>query len=567
MQFMTIRIYFLVLSALFIFEGQAARAQNKADRKLAKQLETDITYLASDELEGRCTSSAGELKAAEYIEKRYKQAKVGPYKGQYRYPFTFIYGKEVSPSTQIRIGNMAMRLKEDAFPLPFSASKHSSSDVLPDVMEQGNIWLIPLYADQDQADNPHFEWEKYMFDRSREAEKQGAAGVIFYDGFNGKYAPAFSPHLHSDYETLGIPVAFLKYSAYQKYIKPADAGNGTAISDRAGTGVPIDLNISINKAERTGNNIAAYIDNKASYTVILGAHYDHLGYGDDGNSLYANASSEHLVHHGADDNASGTAALLEMASRIKSKKLRHYNYLFVNFSGEELGLFGSKAFVKDQAIDSAHIAYMLNMDMVGRLNDSTHALTLGGVGTSPAWTRVVDLLNKDFKVAIDSSGVGPSDHTSFYNVGIPVLFVFTGTHKDYHKPSDKSELINYRGEVQVIRSIDKIASLLDKEHIKPVFTPTKQKSVGRTGFKVTLGIMPDYTFDNGGVRVDGVSDNRPAMKAGIKQGDIITQLGTNKITGMQTYMEALGKFKPGDKTEITVIRAGKEMSLPIELNK
>lgn len=178
---------------------------------------------------------------------------------------------------------------------------------------------------------------------------------------------------------MGIPVIFLSHSAYQKHI----------VASSAKGGIPVSLDVTISKTERTGNNIAAFIDNGAPYTVIIGAHYDHLGYGEDGNSLHANASKEHQVHHGADDNASGTAAVLQVASWVKNdKKTKHYNYLFLNFSGEELGLFGSKIFVKDQNIDSAHFAYMINMDMVGRLNDSTHALEVGGVGTSPSWAGV-----------------------------------------------------------------------------------------------------------------------------------------------------------------------------------
>jgi aminopeptidase YwaD len=208
---------------------------------------------------------------------------------------------------------------------------------------------------------------------------------------------------------------------------------------------------------------------------------------------------------------------------------------------------------------------MINMDMLGRLNDSTRALTIGGVGTSPSWAWVTTIAGEDFKVVIDSSGQGPSDHTSFYNVGIPVLFFFTGLHTDYHKPTDLADRINYNGEMDAIRCVQKVVARMDQDNIKPVFTPTRQMAMGRTKFKVTLGIMPDYTYSDGGVRVDGVTDNRPAMKAGVKQGDVITQLGPEKITGMQTYMEALGKFAPGDKTIVTVKREGKELQLPIEL--
>lgn len=552
---MGIRIFTLLLIAAAV--SDISYAQSKADRKVAKQLQEDISYLASDELEGRRTSTEGERKAADYIEKRYTTDKIPPYKSQYRYPFHFVYGKEVAPASQLTISSVNVPLNDEAYPLPFTANKHAYSEVLPDIMEQGSIWMIPLYTDQDQASDAHFEAEKFMYERAREAEKQGATGVLFYDNFDSKWPPSFNRH--SEYDPLAVPVVYLNHNAYQKYVKQNEQAQKTGIS--------IDMTTSINKAERTGTNLAAYLDNGARYTVIIGAHYDHLGFGEDGNSLFANAVKEHQIHHGADDNASGTAALLEVAKWVKNNKLRNYNYLFVNFSGEELGLYGSKAFVKDQNIDSSHVAYMINMDMVGRLNDSTHNLNLGGVGTSPAWADIVNLAGSDFKLTIDSSGVGPSDHTSFYYAGIPVLFFFTGSHKDYHKPSDIPEYINYNGEVQVINYVERVLSKFDEDHIKLAYTPTKQSSTGKTSFKVTLGIMPDYTYETGGVRVDGVSDNRPAAKAGIKQGDIIIKLGEFKINGMQSYMEALGKFAPGDKTNVTVSRGGKELSMPIELTK
>ncbi len=555
---MPIRILTLIFS-LFLFTLQpTAFAQKKASKKVAQELQADVAYLASDELEGRRTGSSGEHKAADYIEKRYIAEQIAPYKGQYRYPFHFIYGKEIGPGTQVLINGAAMKMDDEAFPLPFSANRHVTGDVLPDVMEQGNIWLLPLFTDQDQANNPHFEAEQTMFDRTKEAQKQGASAVVFYDSYGSKWEPVFNKH--SELEPAAIPVVYLTHNAYQKYVKQPDS--------TAQKGLAVDMTVAVNKVERTGTNLAAYIDNHARYTVILGAHYDHLGYGEDGNSLYANAGKEHQIHHGADDNASGTAAVLQMAKWVKknSKKLNHYNYLFLNFSGEELGLYGSKNFVKDQSIDSAHIAYMINMDMVGRLNDSTRYLELGGVGTSPAWADVV-AEGTDFKLKLDSSGVGPSDHTSFYNAGIPVLFFFTGQHMDYHKPSDKAELLNYPGEAMVLDYVKTVVSSMDKSGVKPAFTATKQAATGRRNYKVSLGIMPDYSFQEGGVRVDGVSDNRPAMRAGIKQGDIITRLGDTHINGMQSYMEALNKLSPGDKTQVTITRDGKELVLPVEMSK
>ncbi len=539
----------IITFATIIATGDCSFAQGKSDKKIIRQLKTDIEYLASDELEGRRTGTEGERKAAEYIEARYKKEKIAPYKNEYRIPFQFVYGKEINDNTQIRINGNVMKLKEEAFPLPFSAAttKPLHSEILPDVFEQGDIWLISLYGDKAEAEDAHFDWEKAVYDRAKEAKKQGATGVVFYDGYKAKYPPTFNQH--SDFETLDIPVAYLSFEAFEAYVRNRQEG------------VPVEMTINLKKREFTGNNIAAYINNMAPYTVIIGAHYDHLGHGDDGSSLYTGKDKK--IHNGADDNASGTAGLMEIASWVKKNKLRNYNYLFLNFSGEELGLLGSKAFVKDLGIDSNKVAYMINMDMVGRLNDSTHALTVGGIGTSPVWGQFITKTHKDFKITVDSSGVGPSDHTSFYNAGIPVLFFFTGLHTDYHKPSDDADKINYPGEASVLKYIYSIIELMDTRP-KPKFTPTKQSSVGKVRFKVTLGIMPDYSYqEENGIKVDGVVEDKPAIKAGIKAGDIITQLGDHKVNGMQSYMEALAKFKAGDTITVTVLRGGKPVKVKL----
>jgi hypothetical protein len=542
-------IKYLFLFVILLNFSQTSFAKNKSDKKVIKQLKENIEYLASDALEGRRTATIGEKKAADYLIAQYNKSKIAPYKGHYKHPFDFVYGKQIEPSSQLKIGNDFIKLNEGFFPLPFSSntSNKIKSEVLPDVFEHGSIWLISLYNDKDEANDAHFDYEKTMYEKAKNAKQQGAIGILFYDDFNAKYPPVFNRH--SEFDVLDIPIAFLTYNAFEKEVK------------NKSTGVTLEMNIAIEKPKKNGTNVAAYIDNKAPYTVIIGGHYDHLGYGEDGNSMYTGKDKQ--IHNGADDNASGTAGVIEIANRVKKNKLHHYNYLFVNFSGEELGLLGSKAFVKNEGIDSNKIAYMINMDMVGRLNDSTHALTIGGVGTSPVWGRFISKTNDEFKIVIDSSGVGPSDHTSFYYADIPVLFFFTGLHHDYHKPSDDADKINYYGEARVLNYVYNIIDEMDKMP-KPKFTKTKQAAVGKVRFKVTLGIMPDYSYaEENGIRVDGVSDDRPAMIAGIKAGDIITQLGNNKVNGMQSYMEALSKFNVGDKTEVTVLRDNKMLQLEL----
>ena len=320
---------------------------------------------------------------------------------------------------------------------------------------------------------------------------------------------------------------------------------------------------SVTKKTRMGTNVIAYIDNKALYTVILGAHFDHLGYGEDHNSMYAGTTP--MIHNGADDNASGTAALLELARLLKKEKKSPYNYLFIAFSGEELGLFGSKYFVEHPTIDLQKVNYMINMDMVGRLNDSTHNLTIGGIGTSPTWSSILSTQNPSFTIKIDSSGTGPSDHTSFYRKNIPVLFFFTGLHKDYHKPSDDFDKINYNGEAKIITFIQQIIKK-SWGRGKLIFTKTKEQAMdNKHTIRVSLGIMPDYTFSGEGIKADGVSDGKPAQKAGLQAGDVIIKVDEWKVTDMKSYMKILSeeKLHKGYTTTVTIKRNNEILTLPI----
>lgn len=312
---------------------------------------------------------------------------------------------------------------------------------------------------------------------------------------------------------------------------------------------------TINIPERKGMDVIGYLDNGAKHTIVIGAHYDHLGLGHDHNSLDANP--EDKIHNGADDNASGTAGVLELARYFASnKKKEAYNFLFMCFSGEELGLLGSKKWCDNPTIDLTSVNYMLNMDMIGRLNDSTKKLLVYGVGTSPTWVPLLDKQNSYFSIKKDSSGIGPSDQTSFYLKDIPVLHFFTGQHSDYHKPSDDIEKINLNGEKKVL---EYIVSLVEATEAMPklIFSKTAAPVSSNSSWKVTLGVMPDYAFEEQGMRIDGVTDGKPASKAGLITGDIVIELGSEKVNNMQDYMKALSKFKKGDKTKV-VIKRGKE---------
>lgn len=541
----------IVLSALIITFCIPAVAQNVSEKKVIKRLKKDIEYLASDELQGRRTGSEGERKAAEYIVEYYANHGIKPYNGNYLYPFKFIAGRSIDEHTLLKVDNRPIKIPEHGFPLSFSGNADVHDDVIPGVMEQGKIWMMPLFDDEEQANDPHFNWEKQAYEKAEDAARNGARGVLFYDEYNAKYPAIFNKK--TEYKPLSIPVAYLTYKGYVKFANPE--------IQEAIPNLHVWLDVLLKDKVLNGNNILGYVDNNAQYTVVIGAHYDHLGLGEDGNSLSADSKGQ--IHNGADDNASGSAALMQLADWIEETKLNNYNYLFIHFSAEELGLIGSKKIVEELGLSGDKIAYMINMDMIGRLNDSTHALTVGGIGTSPTWGNVVDVNSPDFKIVIDSSGVGPSDHSSFYHKEIPVLFFFTGTHSDYHKPSDDADKVNYEGEALIMHYIYDIIAKMELQP-KPEFTKTKQKEMGRVRFKVTLGIMPDYAYQEGGVRIDGVTDGRTADVAGLKAGDIVIKLGDVEILGMQSYMEALGAFDEGETTEVTFMRDGEKMTMPLK---
>lgn len=308
-----------------------------------------------------------------------------------------------------------------------------------------------------------------------------------------------------------------------------------------------------------GNNVIAFIDNKSANTIILGAHYDHLGWGLPAHSIYR---GEPAIHNGADDNASGVATIIELARTLKNSSFKTNNYLFIAFSGEELGLYGSKWFAEHPTLDLTTVDYMLNFDMVGRID--SNKLVVSGVGTSPSWNETMKRTTSSFHIKTTESGVGPSDHTSFYLKQIPVLHFFSGQHKDYHKPSDDETKINYNGIEQVVNYV---SALIGELNAKPKISFTKTKEDNNENapkFTVTLGVMPDYTFEGEGMRIDAVTDGKPASKAGLMDGDIVQQLGEIKITDMMSYMKALSQFKKGDAVKVKVKRGNEVLEKQVQ---
>lgn len=553
--------YRALLFLILLFTVQFSFSQKNKSPKLSKadkityiNLQTHISFLADDKLEGRRAGTNGEKLAAEYISKKFAEYGLQP-KGTdgFFQPFEIYDGKQINSATHFIINDYPLQAGKDFFPFPFSPNV--SIEALPAiaVQEADMPWFYDLKEGLEaNKNNPHFDLNEYIRSNAIKAKNRSASAIILYNTSALDDKLAFNPKDQS--EILDIPVLYVSKDAAKKYF-----------SDPLAT-LDIKLKIDIGEKKRTGRNVIGYLDNGAARTVVLGAHYDHLGYGEDGNSLLR--TSEKAIHNGADDNASGTAALMELARILKNLKQKSSNYLFIAFSGEELGLNGSKFFADNPTISLSSINYMINMDMVGRLSDSSNMVTIGGFGTSPLWSSVINPYDKKnpFSIRIDSSGRGPSDHTSFYNKDIPVLFFFTGLHGDYHKPSDDFDKINYTGEIKIINYISSIVQSPLTGNQKLAFTKTRdtQTTASMRSGGVTMGIMPDYTFAGAGVRCDGVTDGRPAQKAGLKAGDVIIQIGAFTISSMDSYMQTLGKFQKGDKVKVKFKRGNEVLETEVQ---
>jgi hypothetical protein len=544
----------LVIIVIFVILSASADAQriNKSDKMTLQNIKKHISYLADDMLEGRRAGSEGELKAIKYISTRFKDFGLEPKgtTGDYVQSFEITDGIDFEKGSHFIINQKHLKPFDDFFPYLYTGNTDlKETAISPSLSESGSTWFINIGEFLvENRDNPHFDLSKKIREEVLSAAANKARAVLLINTSDIKDDLVYDSKGKSD--NFPIPVIYLSHDATLKYLKDL-----TGLFD-------ISVTIKSQPKKRTASNVVGFINNSSDYTIVLGAHIDHLGFGEDGNSMLRNAPP--AIHNGADDNASGTAAMLELARLLSKSKIRSSNFMFIGFSGEELGLFGSKFFVENPTIPLSTVNYMINMDMIGRLNDSSNTVTIGGYGTSPNWNPILmTIKNTELKLKFDSSGTGPSDHTSFYRKDIPVLFFFTGLHTDYHRPSDDVDKINFMGTTFIVKYI---MSLIQKsqDHGKLVFSKTReQQSTTSARFTVSLGIMPDYTFSGSGVRIDGVSDGRPAKLAGIITGDILIKIAGIPITSVESYMQILSKFKKGDSVKVVFRRGADEKTVNI----
>ena len=554
--FTVIRTYrfwvLLVLLASFgVVSGQTT---------IKSALEQHITYLADDKLEGRATGSKGEALASDYIAKAFEAINLKPAgdNNTYLQAFDSHAGKALGTNNYIKAGETFDNIVE-TYPHPMSANGIVTGKIVgagfgiiaptldyndyTGIDVKGKIVIIKFSS--PDGTHPHSKYVDFNDERLKikSAVEQGATAVLFYNEDENYDVPT------QDYRRTitaeNIPVIIISKTVAAKLLSFKNE---------------ITISAELNPVVKTGHNVLGYIDNGAVNTIVIGAHYDHLGHGEIEGSLYRGAPA---IHNGADDNASGVALIIELAKKIATSDYKNNNYLFIAFSGEEMGLFGSKAFVASTLVNNYSINYMLNYDMVGRL-DTSKTIIINGVGSSTNWRLLQNIKIDDLKLKTTESGIGPSDQTSFYLKDIPVLHFFTGSHNDYHKPTDDANLINYEGIVDVLDfSYVLIDSLNSAGKIN--FTKTKEENNENTPrFKVTLGVIPDYAFAEKGMRIDGVTDGKPASVAGLKAGDIVIKLGEYDVVDMMGYMTALGKFSKGETTIVTIIRDKETLQLEVK---
>jgi aminopeptidase YwaD len=590
-----------ILAAILVLSISVVAQVNDTPEITVDELKGHIGYLASDELEGRKPGTAGIEKAAEYIVQQLEGIDAKKVNGSYFQPLEIVTDLKAGENNRFVFADVIGTLNENFTPLNVSENGAINANVVfvgygfqfdedsvkwndyAGVNAEGK-WVMILRGSPSASGHGPDPYANYSSLRKKilTARDNKAAGVLFISGKSFDEPDNLIELSFSRRETsAGLPAMHIKRTLADAVIGSTDntiekleaSINESKSPSSFEIEFKLDAQTDLVKTTASTNNVVAVIEGndpllKNEY-VILGAHYDHLGYGGIGSG--SRAPDRHEIHNGADDNASGTAAIIEIFEQLASNKDKlKRSILFMAFTAEEMGLIGSKYFVDNPFLDLENIHFMFNLDMVGRLVDSTKNLTIGGTGTA---VGLEEMLKKHvdatgLNVKFSSEGYGPSDHASFYAKDIPVAFFFTGVHDDYHTPEDDAHLINYEGEKVVADLVYNIAMDLVNMSDDLVYQeagPKEQRSASRR-FKVTLGIMPDVaSSDTEGLRADAVIEGRPAHNAGMQKGDIIVAMEGKTVNDIYDYMNRLGDFKPGQRISVDVMRDGKKVILIVDL--
>jgi hypothetical protein len=578
--------------------GILASCQPRFEKEItSEEIEAHIAYMASEALKGRYPGTPEDALLKEYLTQELKNAGLVLHDKSGVQSFGIVTDVEAGTENRVAFENNELMLESDYIPLAFSASGSASGDVVfagyGFQIDEGDLrwndygsvnvtgkWVMLLRGvpGAQEAGSPYIN---YSEDRGKAltAADLGAAGVILVSGHSydandrleelkGKQHPLSVPVIQMTRETASL---FLLHAGADSLIvlESQIADQLQPVSFATGQQIQITVDLKPRQVE-SYNAVASLRGSDPTLRneyVILGAHHDHLGMGGPGSS--SRQPDTVAVHFGADDNASGVAAVLEVAEWLVSEKPDR-SVLFATFGAEEMGLVGSKFFAENPPVDLSLVQVMINLDMVGRLNDQRQ-LQIGGVGTSPGLAALLDSINREygFNLKFSNEGYGPSDHAAFYANDIPVLFISTGGHPDYHTPADNPEGINVDGAQEVMHFVADLAIALANHREKIAFTEAGPKvqgsSRGRRG-GITLGLMPDVTYDGSdGMPVMFVTEGKPAAVGGIQKGDVIVAIEGKSVGNVYDYMSRLDQLKEGMSIIVTVKRSEDMVDLVVRL--
>lgn len=587
----------VLLPLLLVLVSVQVDAQSPmSDQASIDNIRGHVRYLAGDALKGRRAGTPENEKGAVYIADHFREYGLTPLPGARDFFLRFDYTSGVTAGRGNRLafsGPVSLRSKPVAgknfTPLGFSSNGSATGplvfvgygitaeelnyDDYAGVDVRGAIVIVMRQSPDGAA--PHGSFARYapFTDKIRNAREHGVAGIIFIDP-PSRAGDLMKLGLDRMFTNCGLPVMF----ADHRLFSTVRDGRNRAIetialsidstqesSSFAISGVTASMTVDLKLTRSRIPNIVGYLPGTdpalAGQYIVVGGHMDHLGMGGEGSLA---TDRKPAIHHGADDNASGTAGVLELARRFAARRDNRRPMIFACFNAEEEGLIGSASLVNDSLFPTGKVIAMLNMDMIGRLD--SNKLVVQGIGSSPIWEDLVTTANGgSLTITLGKEAIGPSDHSSFYNKEIPVLFFFTGTHRDYHRPSDTWEKVNYEGQVAILGLVERIMRGIDARSEPVPYSKAPAPVATGGGFRVYVGTIPDYAYDGKGLRLSGVAEGGPAEKGGLRGGDIMIRFAHRDINNIYDYTAALGELKPKDHVEVEYIRNGKVEKTTVEV--
>jgi aminopeptidase YwaD len=596
---------FMSAFGILLFLGVSTLQAQSSPQVTARELLKHVRYLASDQLEGRRAGSRGAELAAQYIANEFKSYGLTPVGDNGTYFQNFEFASGVKPGAvntfaySTAAGLRSGELGKDFQPLGFSGSgtvqaglvfagygisaSGQTYDDYASLDVKGKAVMVLRNSPPSDSVKDFAQFASLRYKASK-AKELGAEALIVVTGPEDsdtddllKLNYGFDPSSGN----AGIVIVNITRNLADEILRREEATvkdlqetlNRTKTPKSfAVRGVTIATTVQLTEIRKSTKNVVGFLEGRdatlKNQIIVIGAHYDHLGYGGEGSgSLKPDTVA---IHHGADDNASGVAGLLELAQAYAANRSElKRSLLFISFSGEELGLLGSAYYVKNPLFPLERTVCMINMDMIGRLRNKD--LIVYGIGTSPGFEALVKKYDADssFVLKLNKDGYGPSDQSSFYGKKIPVLFFFTDIHPDYHRPSDTYDKINYDGEQRVVQFVEAIASDLDETPEQPQYVAVEAPRPMQAGrsTRVYMGTIPDFGEQVEGMKLAGVREGGPAAKAGLQAGDIIVKFGRVEVKNLYDFTYALAECKPGDEVDVVVKRGGETKTFRVKLEK